>query len=61
MNTKDYINQNKERFLNELLEFHKNHGKMVTVTAVHPAARFGELLIEKGEVKLFKEKHRVNK
>ena len=47
--------------LNELLEFHKNHGKMVTVTAVHPAARFGELLIEKGEVKSFKEKPQTQK
>ena len=47
--------------LNELLEFHKNHGKLVTVTAVHPAARFGELLIEKGKVKSFKEKPQTQK
>ena len=26
-----------------LLEFHRSHGKMVTVSAVHPGARFGEL------------------
>ncbi len=27
----------------ELLEFHKSHGKMVTITAVRPNARFGEI------------------
>ncbi|EMY69399.1 glucose-1-phosphate cytidylyltransferase [Leptospira vanthielii] len=39
-----------------LVEFHKSHGKMVTVTAVHPAARFGELDIQDGLVKSFQEK-----
>ena len=42
--------------LNELVDFHKSHGKMVTITAVHPAARFGELEIEKNIVKKFSEK-----
>lgn len=32
--------------LRELLEFHKAHGKLATVTAVHPPARYGELLIK---------------
>ena len=32
--------------INNLIDFHKSHGKMVTVTAVHPIARFGELEIE---------------
>lgn len=40
----------------DLLEFHRNHGKMVTVTTVHPGARFGELEIEGSTVKSFKEK-----
>jgi len=31
--------------LDELVKFHKSHGKMITVTAVHPGARFGELEI----------------
>jgi len=31
--------------INKLLKFHKNHKKMVTVTAVRPTARFGELEI----------------
>ena len=42
--------------LDALLEFHKSHGKMVTVSAVHPGARFGELEIHKGQVESFQEK-----
>jgi glucose-1-phosphate cytidylyltransferase len=42
--------------LDELLNFHKKHKKMVTVTAVRPVARFGELQIDSGLVKSFKEK-----
>lgn len=40
-----------------LVEFHKSHGKMVTVTGVHPAGRFGEMeLSENGHVRSFAEK-----
>lgn len=42
--------------VNALLDFHRGHGKMVTVTAVHPGARFGELMIESDQVKSFQEK-----
>ena len=42
--------------IDTLLNFHKSHGKMVTVTAVHPSARFGELDISNGVVTTFKEK-----
>jgi glucose-1-phosphate cytidylyltransferase len=42
--------------LDALLEFHRGHGKMVTVTAVRPAARFGELLIKDHRVSTFQEK-----
>ena len=42
--------------MNKLLQFHKSHGKMVTVTAVHPTARFGELEIEGSTVRSFLEK-----
>jgi len=42
--------------INNLIEFHKNHGKMVTVSAVHPGARFGELEMERNRVVSFKEK-----
>ena len=31
--------------IDELLEFHKKHNKMVTITAVRPPARFGKLKI----------------
>lgn len=39
-----------------LVDFHKKYKKMVTVTTVHPGARFGELTIHDNEVKSFKEK-----
>jgi glucose-1-phosphate cytidylyltransferase len=42
--------------LQALVEFHKAHGKMVTVTAVHPGARFGELDLNGCSVTSFKEK-----
>jgi len=42
--------------INELLNFHKKHGKMVTLTAVRPNARFGELEITDDIITSFKEK-----
>jgi len=42
--------------IEKLVDFHRSHGKMITVTAVHPPARFGELEIEGDTVKSFKEK-----
>jgi glucose-1-phosphate cytidylyltransferase len=45
--------------LTELLKFHKSHGKLATVTAVHPIARFGELMIEGNRVVQFAEKSQV--
>jgi len=42
--------------LDNLLQFHKKHGKLVTVSAVRPPARFGEMEIVENEVKSFKEK-----
>lgn len=42
--------------LDELLKFHKSHGKMVTVSAVHPNARFGKLELDGNNVTSFKEK-----
>ena len=42
--------------LDALLRFHRAHGKMVTVTAVHPGARFGELDLGGEVVRSFKEK-----
>jgi glucose-1-phosphate cytidylyltransferase len=45
--------------LNKLLDFHKSHGKVATVTAVRPPARFGGMKIEKNQVKEFKEKPQI--
>jgi len=45
--------------LDALIKFHKDHGKMVTVSAVHPGARFGELDINNNVVTSFKEKPQV--
>jgi len=46
--------------INKLVAFHKSHGKMATITAVHPPARFGELIItESNDVIFFKEKPQV--
>ena len=42
--------------IDALLHFHHSHGKMVTVTAVHPNARFGELEIQNNAVIHFEEK-----
>lgn len=42
--------------INKLVEFHESHGKMATVTGVHPPARFGELLANSKKVETFSEK-----
>lgn len=39
-----------------LLAFHRSHGRLATVTAVHPPVRFGELEIKEGRVISFEEK-----
>ena len=42
--------------LNALVDFHKKHGRMVTVSSVHPGARFGEIRMEGDKVVSFQEK-----
>tara|TARA_B100000963_G_C22560906_1_gene641274 strand:- start:540 stop:1265 length:726 start_codon:yes stop_codon:yes gene_type:complete len=42
--------------LRKLEKFHNNHNKIITVSAVRPPARFGELKIKNKIVKQFKEK-----
>lgn len=42
--------------LPRLVSFHREHGRIGTLTAVHPPARFGNLLIEEGRVMEFAEK-----
>ncbi|MGC9197066.1 MAG: glucose-1-phosphate cytidylyltransferase [Syntrophobacteraceae bacterium] len=42
--------------IDELLEFHKSHGKIATITAVRPPARFGDLVFKGENVESFSEK-----
>ncbi len=43
--------------ISELLAFHQKHGKIATVTAIQPEARFGGMVLDKdGKVVHFKEK-----
>ena len=43
--------------IEELLKFHKSHGKILTVTGVRPPGRFGEMVSdEEGKVLAFNEK-----
>jgi len=44
--------------LHALLKFHRSHGRLATVTAVHPPPRFGHLVLEGDRVTHFKEKPR---
>jgi glucose-1-phosphate cytidylyltransferase len=45
--------------IKKLLEFHKSHGKIGTVTGVYPSSRFGELVIDGDSVKEFSEKPQI--
>jgi glucose-1-phosphate cytidylyltransferase len=42
--------------LRKLLEFHRAHGKLATITAVHPPSRFGKMEFEGDQVLRFVEK-----
>lgn len=46
--------------IDELVEFHKSHGKLATVTAVHPIARFGQMEIDGNQVHAFREKPQLD-
>ena len=46
--------------LDALFAFHRSHGKMVTVSAVRPTARFGELELSGDQVASFKEKPQLH-
>ena len=43
--------------INKLIKFHESHGKLATVTAVRPPARFGYMKIENNVVTHFGEKN----
>ena len=42
--------------ITELINFHKSHNKLATLTAVRPPARFGALKIDDDQVTVFEEK-----
>ena len=42
--------------IKKLADFHKSHGKLATITAVRPPARFGEMVFDDKKVIDFKEK-----
>lgn len=46
--------------INKLVKFHREHGKMVTVSAVRPTARFGELVVKNNIVTSFREKPQMD-
>ena len=46
--------------IKKLYSFHKKNNKLVTVTAVRPPARFGEITIKNDRVLTFKEKPQVS-
>ena len=46
--------------IDALLSFHKTHGRIATVTAVRPVARFGELELDGDLARSFQEKPQTN-
>ena len=42
--------------IESLLKFHRNHGKLATVTGINPSSRFGELKVKGNQVESFSEK-----
>ena len=45
--------------IKNLFEYHKSHGKIGTMTGVHPSSRFGELVINDNKITVFNEKPQV--
>lgn len=43
-----------------LISFHKKHGKLATITAVRPSARFGGLVLQDNQVIEFSEKNQAH-
>lgn len=69
--TKEYIGEDKDFLLTygdgvanidikALLEFHKDHGKIATMTGVRPPSRFGEIATDDNKVINFNEKPSVS-
>lgn len=47
--------------INKLVEYHKNHGKKVTITGVMPPSMFGEIIEKDGLILSFEEKPQTSK
>lgn len=47
--------------ISRLVEFHRSHGKMVTITGVKPPSMFGEMIEQDGLVLSFEEKPQTSK
>lgn len=45
--------------IDDLLSFHEGHGRTISMTAVRPPARFGEVEVESGRVVSFEEKPQI--
>ena len=45
--------------IKELLAFHRDHGKLATITAARPPARFGGMLFDGNRVTRFEEKPQI--
>ncbi|MEE8138601.1 MAG: glucose-1-phosphate cytidylyltransferase [Thermoanaerobaculia bacterium] len=45
--------------IDRLLEYHREHGRIATVTGVHPTSRYGEMMVENGRAVEFNEKATV--
>ena len=43
-----------------LLDYHRSHGKLATITSVRPPSRFGELVVDGDRVEVFEEKPQVH-
>ena len=46
--------------LNKVLQFHRSHGKLATLTAVRPPARYGHLELNGDRVQVFSEKPQIS-
>ena len=46
--------------LSKLVKFHKKNKKLITLSAVRPPARFGAIKLNRNNVKLFKEKSKLD-
>ena len=45
--------------IKKLIDFHKSHGKLATLTSVRPPSRFGEIKFKGDQVVEFKEKPQI--